>query len=71
MAARCIGGKSPASVNCISGLPGGVVFTQRRLSQSARVISDRFFVMGVMVDAARQADHWTLVQFAIKVRRTA
>lgn len=63
--ARCFGGKSPSSVNCISELPAGVVFTQRRLSQSVRVISDRRFVMTAMVTAAGHADHWTLVPFTI------
>ena len=60
---RCAGGKSPASSNTISGLPCGVMSTQRRVSQSVRVISDNRFVMARIVGLAPVADYWTFVQW--------
>jgi hypothetical protein len=69
---RCSGGKSPASLNIISALPDGVVLIQRRVSQSARVISDKTFIMIRLSTRALEADigpssntsapMWTLVQ---------
>jgi hypothetical protein len=60
---RCAGGKSPASVKIISALSDGVVLIQRRVSQSARVISDNRFVMARIVGLAPGADYWTFVQW--------
>ena len=60
---RCSGGKSPASLNIISALPAGVVLIQRRVSQSARVISDKSFVMTQIVDPSSRGRHWTFVQY--------
>lgn len=59
---RCAGGNSPASVKIISALPGGVVLIQRRVSQSARLISDNRLVMARIVGPAPGADYWTFVQ---------
>ena len=61
---RCSAGKSPASLNIISTLPAGVVLIQRRVSQSARVISDKSFVMARIVDPSTRGEHWTFVQYA-------